>query len=289
MQKDEQTGEFYDAKTAFSAAIERYREMVENALDEAIPTDGKLGEIMRYAVLGGGKRLRGVLTLAFRDAANDNPQEALPLAVAVELLHAYSLVHDDLPCMDNDDFRRGKPSVHKRFGEWQAVLAGDALHAKAFAFAASANSIDGDSGEPVNGAKILADASESICRGQYLDLLKTEETPDEIQLPNVEALEDEDDSGDEDGGIASVALWKTAMLFVDACRLGWDCDAATGFGLNFGMMFQLLDDLQDGDGFVAEFGDAQSRFMVEQYAKWARDKAPNDFFRLLVDYVRGVE
>jgi geranylgeranyl pyrophosphate synthase len=294
-QKNERSGEIYDAKAAFLATLERYREMVETALDRAISNDGRLNEIMRYAVLSGGKRLRGILVLTFRDAANGDPQSALTLAVAAELLHAYSLVHDDLPCMDDDDFRRGKPSVHKQFGEWQAVLAGDALHAKAFAFAASAKSISDDDGEPSNGAAILASASEAICRGQFMDLsaeTQNSKSSDEIQLPSAAMLENTDGDNDEDcdaNSVANVALWKTAMLFVDACRLGWDCDAAIGFGLNFGMMFQIRDDLQDGDGFVAEHGEAQSRFMLEQYAGWAKEKAPNDFLKMLVDYVGGVE
>jgi farnesyl diphosphate synthase len=107
---------------------------VESALDDCVPADAPagLGEAMRYAVLDGGKRLRPLLVLAAADAVQGVRAAALRAACAVELIHAYSLVHDDLPCMDNDVLRRGKPTVHVRFGVAQAMLAGDAMQALAF-------------------------------------------------------------------------------------------------------------------------------------------------------------
>ena len=107
---------------------------VERALNEWMPAQAPagLGEVMRYAVQGGGKRLRPLLALAACEAVEGAPQATLRAACAVELIHAYSLVHDDMPCMDNDVLRRGKPTVHVRFGQAQALLAGDALQALAF-------------------------------------------------------------------------------------------------------------------------------------------------------------
>ncbi len=107
---------------------------VQQALDRWVPADapGGLGEAMRYGVLDGGKRLRAMLVLAACDAVDGDRTAALRAAVAVELIHAYSLIHDDMPCMDNDVLRRGKPTVHVRFGQAQAMLAGDAMQALAF-------------------------------------------------------------------------------------------------------------------------------------------------------------
>ncbi len=107
---------------------------VESALERWVPADAPagLGLAMRYGVLDGGKRLRPLLVLAASEALNGHPEAALRAAVAVELIHAYSLVHDDMPCMDNDVLRRGKPTVHVQFGEAQAMLAGDAMQALAF-------------------------------------------------------------------------------------------------------------------------------------------------------------
>src|SRR5512147_2566644 len=107
---------------------------VESALSSWVPGSAPagLGQAMRYGVLDGGKRLRPLLVLAAADAVGGNGEAALRAACAVELIHAYSLVHDDMPCMDNDVLRRGKPTVHVRFGEAQALLAGDALQALAF-------------------------------------------------------------------------------------------------------------------------------------------------------------
>ncbi|MEP7284064.1 MAG: polyprenyl synthetase family protein, partial [Rubrivivax sp.] len=111
-------------------ALERVEQALEDWLPAAAPA--ALGEAMRYGVLDGGKRLRPLLVLAACEAVNGHADAALRAAVAVELIHAYSLVHDDMPCMDNDVLRRGKPTVHVRYGEARAMLAGDAMQALAF-------------------------------------------------------------------------------------------------------------------------------------------------------------
>ena len=118
----------------FDAWVGEHLTRVEHALQEWVPADAPagLGEAMRYGVLDGGKRLRPLLVLAACEAVQGLHEAALRSAVAVELIHAYSLIHDDMPCMDNDVLRRGKPTVHVRYGEAQAMLAGDAMQALAF-------------------------------------------------------------------------------------------------------------------------------------------------------------
>ena len=118
----------------FQAWMTEQLHQVEQALSAWVPADAPagLGEAMRYGVLDGGKRLRPLLVLAAAQAVNGHNRAALRAACAVELIHAYSLVHDDMPCMDNDVLRRGKPTVHVQFGEAQALLAGDALQTLAF-------------------------------------------------------------------------------------------------------------------------------------------------------------
>ena len=118
----------------FASWVRGRQEDVERALERWVPPDAPagLGEVMRYAVLDGGKRLRPLLVMAACEAVSGAAEQALRAAVAVELIHAYSLVHDDMPCMDNDVLRRGKPTVHVKYGEAQAMLAGDAMQALAF-------------------------------------------------------------------------------------------------------------------------------------------------------------
>jgi geranylgeranyl diphosphate synthase type II len=113
----------------------RLRQLIDAHLETYFTEDcpqKKLTEAMRYSLLAGGKRIRPVLVLQFCKASGGSPDAALPFAAAVEMLHTYSLIHDDLPCMDNDDLRRGKPTNHKIYGECTATLAGDALQAVAF-------------------------------------------------------------------------------------------------------------------------------------------------------------
>ena len=115
----------------FTKEMETLRRLTEDRLQQFFPGGG-LEEAMRYSLLAGGKRVRPVLTMKFCEAAGGTPEEALDFGCAVEMLHTYSLIHDDLPCMDDDDLRRGKPTCHIKFGECTATLAGDALQAAAF-------------------------------------------------------------------------------------------------------------------------------------------------------------
>ena len=123
-------------KSKYEELLAKYVSQVNHALDEYLPQNtgayDSVREAMRYSVAAGGKRIRPVLTLHFAEICGMQPEKALPFGCAVELIHTYSLIHDDLPCMDDDSLRRGKPSCHVKFGESTALLAGDALLTYAF-------------------------------------------------------------------------------------------------------------------------------------------------------------
>lgn len=161
---------------AFADRIESYRARIEQALARALPDPGltpqRLHEAMRYAVLGGGKRLRPLLVYATGEALQVDPARLDPPAVAIELMHAFSLIHDDLPCMDDDDMRRGRPSTHRAFDEATAILAADALQPLAFEVLVTAPAL---AAEPELQLRLVALLSEAcgpngIAGGQALDL-----------------------------------------------------------------------------------------------------------------------
>ena len=217
-------------------------------------TDG-LAEAMRYSLLAGGKRLRPVLCLEFARVCGLDPERVLPAACGIELLHTYSLIHDDLPCMDDDDERRGMPSSHRKFGETTAVLAGDCLQAEAFSMICEAGIGDGQIGRC---CRILARAAgfSGICGGQYMDLVG--------DIGSVEAL-------------SAAELRKTAVLMGASCAIGAAAagadaaavDAADAYGMALGMAFQCRDDLLDGDGFCALLGEEECRRLAQMYTEEA--------------------
>ena len=216
---------------------DRYKDLVEKRLAEFFPGDG-LDEVMRYSLLAGGKRIRPVLTLAFCEAAGGRAADAVDFACAVEMVHTYSLIHDDLPCMDNDDLRRGKPTCHKKYGETAAVLAGDALQTAAFQTVLAAKGFRRETA-PQMAALALSQAAGGMCLGQYWDTLG-KEGPDDVQK-----LIDIDDK-------------KTGELLRAACVMGViaamgggedvppSCmDAAADYAGSLGLAFQIKDDLLD--------------------------------------------
>ncbi len=213
-------------------------ERVEQALSGWVGVDSPvlLGEAMRYAVLDGGKRLRPLLVLAASEAVGGNAAAALRAACATELIHAYSLVHDDLPCMDNDVLRRGKPTVHVKFGEADALLAGDALQALAFELLTP----DGDEVPPAMQAtlcRMLARAagSQGMAGGQAIDLASVGVALNEAQLREMHRLK-------------TGALLQGSVEMGAACGTGVSAAALTalrGYGAAIGLAFQVVDDILD--------------------------------------------
>ncbi|MCM2251481.1 MAG: polyprenyl synthetase family protein [Ramlibacter sp.] len=212
-------------------------ERVERALSDWVVADAPagLGEAMRYAVLDGGKRLRPLLVLAACEAVDGNEEAALRAACAVELIHAYSLVHDDMPCMDNDVLRRGKPTVHVKYGQAQALLAGDALQALAFELLAP----DGDAvPQAVQAAlcRLLARAAghAGMAGGQAIDLASVGCTLGESQLREMHRRK-------------TGALLQASVMMGAACG-ATDAAARAGlaaYGAALGLAFQVVDDILD--------------------------------------------
>ena len=199
------------------------------------PAPARLGDAMRYAVLDGGKRLRPLLVLAACEAVNGNPQAALRAACAVELIHAYSLVHDDMPCMDNDVLRRGKPTVHVKFGEAQALLAGDALQALAFEFLTP----DDDTVDAATQARLcrmLARAAgfQGMAGGQAIDLASVGLPLSSGQLHEMHRLK-------------TGALLQASVLMGASCGTASDLvvNALQDYGAAVGLAFQVVDDVLD--------------------------------------------
>jgi farnesyl diphosphate synthase len=232
-----------EALVTTSTAIEK---TIKVLLTPSNPAALKLWEAMRYATLSGGKRLRPFLVMQTAQLFNVSNEQALRTAAAVEMVHAYSLAHDDLPAMDDDDLRRGQPTVHKKFNEGTAILAGDAL--QTLAFEVLANSETHPSPEVrcslISG---LANASgaNGMAGGQMLDL-------------NAASNQWTENS------IYQLQLMKTAALFSFSCESGAILGQATieqrqllkEFGTNLGIAFQITDDLLDVTGDVNEVGKA---------------------------------
>jgi farnesyl diphosphate synthase len=210
---------------------------VERALDEWVVADAPagLGEAMRYAVLDGGKRLRPLLALAASEAVHGREEAALRAACAVELIHAYSLVHDDMPCMDDDVMRRGKPTVHVKFGEARALLAGDALQALAFELLAP----EGDVVAAATKAtlcRLLARAAgyAGMAGGQAIDLASVGRKLGEDELRQMHRLK-------------TGALLQASVLMGAACgspSAGAQA-ALAEYGRAIGLAFQVVDDVLD--------------------------------------------
>ncbi|MEG2103837.1 MAG: polyprenyl synthetase family protein [Oscillospiraceae bacterium] len=269
--------------------LDEYKNMIEKSLatlfsDAEVFPQRRLLEAMNYSLTAGGKRIRPILTLAFCAAAGGNPIDAFPIAAAVEMLHTYSLIHDDLPCMDNDALRRGKPTNHKVYGEATAILAGDSLQAEAFGEILRCElPID----VRLACAIALADAAgvDGICGGQQLDMEGEERCLSEDELIFMQ-------SG------------KTGSLFVCACKMGAivggasekQIEAAALFGASLGSAFQIRDDMLDvtsseqqmgktvgsdiRDGkttFMSLYGEEKCRGMVEKLSERAKSVVTDAF------------
>ena len=201
-------------------------------LIENRPSEARLKEAMLYAVQSGGKRIRPLLTLAVGSAGTANNEAVLDLACALEMIHTYSLIHDDLPGMDNDDLRRGRPTVHKAFDEATAILAGDALLTLAFEVAANANL---EAGPLVEAVKILSTASgmSGMISGQMKDIASEEVTITLEQLKEIHR---------EKTGELLLAAVHLGNLFVNDTKMK---EAFVLYATHFGLAFQIQNDLQD--------------------------------------------
>jgi geranylgeranyl diphosphate synthase type II len=226
---------------------EEHAQLVEAYLAElaVTPELGELSDSMRYALDGGGKRIRPVICLATGEAAGAEPETVLPAAAALELVHNFSLVHDDLPALDNDELRRGRPSTWAQFGEAIAVLAGDALLTEAIRLALS---------YPTTAvARELAQATNGMIGGQYLDI-----------------------QGSSD--LAALHKLKTGCLFAASVGLAlWAAGVPEleqgpwrAFGDELGLLFQIVDDILDEDGYVLSHGADGARRLADEAAERAQ-------------------
>lgn len=248
--------------TDFKTQLAEYQSYIEEYLRNYIdgckgqPQDA-LFEAMEYSLLAGGKRLRPVLTMAFCQMCGGDPKKAAPFAAAVEMIHTYSLIHDDLPCMDNDNYRRGKLTNHKVYGEAMAVLAGDALLTDAFGLLASA---DVPAKQTLLAVSVLSSnaGSYGMVGGQVLDM----------QSESRECTEQE---------VLDIQSRKTGALLNSACALGVlaaggtekQLEAACSFAGLIGLAFQIRDDILDVVGDAHKLGKATGV-----------DKGKNTFVRL---------
>ena len=221
-----------------------YQEAIEKYLDGLFTEEkpySQLYEAIRYSILGSGKRIRPVLTLEFARLGGIDWHLALPFACALELVHNYSLIHDDLPCMDDDDLRRGKPTTHNVYGETLAVLAGDALQPQAFRLILEAPALSGE--RKLDAMRVLLNACgvDGLVAGQVLDTLCPIENTD--QLRHMEEL-------------------KTGCMIAAAAELGCAASGmnagmrnlAVQYAKDLGLAFQIRDDMLDVEGEAAVFG-----------------------------------
>ena len=231
---------------AFQLRYDSYRAAVDDHLgglfaDAKDKPYRRLQEAMRYSLLAGGKRVRPVMTLAFCDMLGGQWREALPFACALELVHTYSLIHDDLPCMDDDDLRRGRPTCHKVYGETMAVLAGDALQGEAFGLIAAAPAMTAQ--QRIDAVAVLSAAcgGDGMVAGQVLDMDHLAQGEADLRL---------------------LHRLKTGAMLQAAAELG--CVAAGAdyglrqrardYGCHIGLAFQVRDDVLDVVADEAELG-----------------------------------
>lgn len=257
----------------FDVQTKQYRDCVEEYLHSRCfvqdAPQKTLFSAMRYSLLASGKRLRPIFTLDFCRMCGGDWQKALPFAAAVEMVHTYSLIHDDLPCMDDDDFRRGNPTNHKVYGEAMAVLAGDALLTAAFSYIASA---DLSADVRINAVQVLSEyAGEmGMVGGQVLDMQS-----ETRQCTRQEVID--------------IQSRKTGALIKAACVLGvlagngsaQQIQAACDFAEHLGLAFQIRDDMLDVIGDAKQLGkaigaDGNKNTFVQLYGIEECQKMVND-------------
>lgn len=231
-----------DYKRKYAQYLSLAESRIESLGNTLLPPVSKVGHAAMYSLTAGGKRVRAVLVLAACELLGGVPEKAADLAVAVEMLHCYSLIHDDLPCMDNDDFRRGRPSCHKAFDEATALLAGDALQAAAFEAICGAN-LPCDARLKAAHALSNAAGDRGMVYGQELDLIYEKQQATEDQL-------------------RTIHHYKTGALINAAIQMGAcaangseeDYAALEKFAFDIGLVFQIVDDVLDVTSTQEELG-----------------------------------
>ena len=266
----------------FDQQLQEYKQFIEDYLREfydrfSHEPQQKLFEAMRYSLFAGGKRLRPMMTLEFCRMCCGNYEKAAPFAGAIEMIQTYSLIHDDLPCMDNDDFRRGIPTNHKVYGEGTAVLAGDALLTDAFMLAASAQLDRPEDMALAIGVLAHNAGSLGMAGGQMLDI-----DSEQRQLTQQEVYD--------------IQSRKTVALINASCVLGViagggdtkQMQAASQFAAGLGMAFQIRDDMLDVIGSQEELGkgvgtDTQKNTFVRLFGLEKCEQMVQDYTQLAID------
>ncbi len=241
------------SETQLATALAGVAQAVEAEIDRLLPLpatlEARVHAAMRYALFAGGKRLRPFLVMTSADLLGVPVENAIRAAAAVEMVHTYSLIHDDLPAMDDDDLRRGKPTCHREFDEATAILAGDALQPLAFRVLAEPET-DPDAEIRMELVRTLADAigADGMVGGQMIDLQAETETYDLAQITRLQDLKT--------GALISWSVEAGAILgrATRAERI-----ALASYGLEIGLAFQIADDLLDIEGDVAQMGKAVAK------------------------------
>jgi len=289
---------------SFEIELNEIRVKIEKALDDFLPKSDeyppKIHEAMRYSTFNGGKRIRPILTIKAAELFGLPGEKVLPTACGIEMIHTYSLIHDDLPAMDNDDFRRGKPTCHKVFGEAVALLAGDALLTLAFKTIAKNAEIEGISLKAVMDVidRIsLASGSLGMIGGQTVDILSEGIKIDERTLLYID--------NHKTGCLIRASLWSGARLAEASAS---ELDKIDQLGKKIGLIFQIVDDLLDLHGdekklgkpvgsdvrnkkstFLSVYGYEKSRELVKVLSNEAKEMARefknSSFLMQLIDFL----
>ncbi len=253
------TADGFDLSSWVSATAKSVDRGLDGFLPKSTAKPATIHRAMRYSLFAGGKRMRPALLLAAAEACGGGLEDAMPLACAVECIHTYSLIHDDLPGMDNDDFRRGKPTNHKVFGEGMAVLAGDALLTQAFEIAAQCRTWPRYDLRSVILEISRASGSLQLIAGQVADL---EGEGQALSVPQLRYIHER----------------KTSALLCCSVRLGGmsaNCTpsqlkALTDFGYNVGLAFQVIDDILDVTQTTEKLGKTAGKDVASQKATYPR-------------------
>jgi geranylgeranyl diphosphate synthase type II len=246
-----------DIKTYWQQRQRTFEHALNSALPKAAAQPATLHKAMRYSLFAGGKRLRPILCLAAAESVGGKPLTAMPLACALECIHTYSLIHDDLPCMDDDDLRRGLPTSHKVFGEGVAVLAGDALLTYAFQLAAQAKPSARYDAADYLAELAIGSGNQGMIAGQIVDL---EGEGQKVSPARLKYIHEK----------------KTAALIITSIRLGAMSGNATArqlatltkFGRALGLAFQVIDDILDITQTSEQLGKSAGKDLKAQKATY---------------------